>query len=162
MRANWSILALSILGLSFGGLCAAESETVLADRIFGNADKNNDSTLDEKEVLEAKRIFKAAILAGKKADEVPGGKQTIDKIEDAASKGKLDKNVSKQEWQAHVKESFDRKDSILKDAKEKAAAAKKAAEDREKAQRAQREREQQQKKLQEQKNKNNKKPGNKK
>jgi len=159
MRAIFSLSIVVVVFFTLAGMAAAaDTQQALADRIFGNADKNNDDALDEKEILEAKRIFKAAILQGKKADELPGGKGTIDKLEDAAIKGKLDNSVSKPQWSAHVKQAFDKKESILKDAKEKVAAAKKAAEEREKAQRLQRERELQQKKLQEQKNKN-KKPG---
>jgi hypothetical protein len=162
MRANWTFLTVAVFGLSFVSLCAAaESESVIADRIFGNADKNKDSALDEKEILEAKRIFKAALLQGKKADELPLGKSTLEKIENAATTGKFDSSVSKQEWQTHVKASFDKKEAILKHAREEVAKRKKEAEEREKAQRAQREREQLQKRLQEQKNKN-KKPGKKK
>src|SRR5262245_59921040 len=119
MRAIWTFLTVAALSFTFGRLsAAAESESVLADRIFGNADKNKDSSIDDKEILEAKRIFKAAILQGKKADELPGGKNTLEKIEDAATKGKFDKSVSKQEWQTHVKESFDKKENILKHARE--------------------------------------------
>jgi hypothetical protein len=163
MRATWTFLATAVIGLSMSGICAAaESESALADRIFGNADKNKDSSLDDKEILEAKRIFKAAIFQGKKADDLPMGKSTFEKIENAATSGKFDKSVSKQEWQTHVKESFDKKESILKHAREEVAKRKKDADERERVQRLQREKEQLQKKLQQQKKNDNKKPGKKK
>src|SRR5690348_14078210 len=93
MRTIWFLLAALACGSSvIGSAMAADSDKALAERIFGNADKNNDDSLDEKEVLEAKRIFKAAIFEKKKADELPGRKGTFDKIEDAATKGKLDDN----------------------------------------------------------------------
>jgi hypothetical protein len=158
MRKGFITFAAMSFGLFAACLTAAESESALAERIFGNADKNKDSALDEKEILEAKRIFKAAILQGKKADDLPGGKNTVEKIENAATAGKLSKSVSKQEWLSHVKESFDKKENILKQAREEAAKRKKEAEERERQARLQREKEQLQKKLQEQKKKDAKKP----
>lgn len=166
MRATWLVLTVGAVCLSLSGRgMAAEPDgpAALADRIFGNADKNKDSSLDSKEVLEAKRIFKAAIFQGKKADELPGGKKSFDRIEEAATKGKLDDNksgnVTKSEWLDHVKDSFAKKEAILKDAREKAAQAKKANQDREKLEAAQRQNELLKKKIQQDKKKDNKKPG---
>jgi hypothetical protein len=158
MRATSLILTATTFWMAFVRLGAAEPDSpqVLADRIFGNADKNKDAVLDEKEVLEARRIFKAAILQGKKADELPGGKATFEKIEDAATKGKLDaKNgqVSQKEWTEYVKNAFQKKESILKNAKEDIAKRKKDAEERERLERLRRENQELQRKLQQQKKK---------
>lgn len=160
---NYLLCAATMFILATGRLAiSAESESALAERIFGNADKNKDSSLDDKEVLEAKRIFKAAILQGKKADDLPGGKSTLDKIQEAATKkGKLDDNkngtVTKEEWLGYVKDAFKQKDAIIKDAKEKIAAAnaaaKKKQDEQNKLNQLRREKEQLQKKLNQKNNK---------
>lgn len=163
MRIAWIVNSTLVCLLLLGKTTlAAESEAALAQRIFGNADKNNDDALDDKEVLEAKRIFKAAVLQGKRANDLPGGKNTLDKIQDfVTKKGKLDDNkngkVTKQEWLDFVKEGFKRKESIIKEAKDKlaaaAAAAKKKQEEQNKIDRLRREKEQLEKKLKQQKKK---------
>jgi hypothetical protein len=136
---------------------AADSDKTLAERMFGNADKNDDGSLDDKEVPEAKRIFKSAIFEKKKADELPGGKNTFEKIEDAATQGKVDDNkdgkVTQQEWLGYVKDAFNKKEAILKDAREKIAAAKKKQDDQAKIDRLRREKEQLAKKLKQKKKK---------
>jgi len=158
MRIDWFGLAVLFGGMLAGSLALAdESEKTLADRIFGNADKDNDGSLSEKEVPEAKRIFKSAIFEKKKADDLPGGKATFERIENAATQGKVDDNkdgkVGKNEWLNYVKDGFKKKEAILKDAKEKLAAARKKQENQAQIERLRREKEQLEKKLRQKKKK---------
>ena len=157
MRITWSILVVVCAVMSGTMATAAEGEKALADRIFGNADKNDDGSLDDKEVPEAKRIFKSAILEKKKADELPGGKNSFEKIEDIATQGKPDDNkdgkVSRQEWLEYVKDAFKKKEAILKNARERMAAAKKKQEDQATIDRLRREKEQLARKLKQKKKK---------
>jgi hypothetical protein len=115
----------------------ADREKAVAERVFANADKNKDGALEGKELLEAKRIFRTAILQGKKANEIPGGKLTMEKIGEAASKGKLDAatKVNKDEWLDHAKDAFAKRDGIVKEIIEKAN-----AEFRERAEKAKKDR----------------------
>lgn len=157
MRATWLMLAAATACLWVSGLSGAEKDgpqraanpsgagsrgpsgaekdgpQPLADRIFTNSDKNKDSSLDEKELLQAKRLLKTALLQGKKAEELPGGKATFDRIQEAAVKGKLgdEKNgaVAKEQWLEHVKDAFTNKEAVFKDVYDRAAeAAKKFSE----------------------------------
>lgn len=157
----FGLIVVLCAAVSASPAAAVDSDKMLADRIFGNADKNDDGSLHDKEVSEAKRILKVAIFEKKKADELPGGKNTFEKIEDAATQGKVDDNkdgkVTKDEWLGYVKDAFKKKDAILKDAREKVAqataAAKKKQEEQAKIERLRREREQLAKKLKQKKNK---------
>jgi len=60
-----------------------------AQKAFATADKNNDGGLDERELREALRIVRSA-LVGASGSDLPGGKSTAAKLEEMVSKARPD------------------------------------------------------------------------
>ncbi len=100
-----------------------KQEASVIEKAFKSADTDSDQQLDEKEVREARRILRGAVLAALPND-VPGGKATRDRIEDLISKpikGSKDGSVSRPEFTKFAESVFDARDAILKDARKKEA-----------------------------------------
>jgi len=78
-------LAVAMIASAAFAAAADKQEKPVAENSFKTADKDTDRQLDETELREARRILKAA-LRQSRPDDVPGGKATIDKVEDLASR----------------------------------------------------------------------------
>jgi Ca2+-binding EF-hand superfamily protein len=139
--ARRAVMAVISLFFAASGAVAAERRPLddpkFTERSFATADKDDDNSLDEREMREALRIVRSALL-GSFGNDLPGGKATTATLEELVAKARFDAdgdgNVSQKEYNQTLAEIESRARATVDAAVEKAKeAAKKANQQQEQA-----------------------------